>query len=118
MLIEIDKSLQTHGQFPDYSTINTIEHTLPQTLNDAWKQYLGEDAEDEHLSALTDSLGNLCLLSGPANSSAGRDPFESKRAGYSPITALTRQMNDHIGPWNLDAIRQRSKRLAAKALEI
>ena len=88
ILIEIDKCFQSFGQLPDYTTVNTIEHTLPQTPDEAWKQYLGDDAEDEHLSTLTDSLGNLCLLSGPANSSAGRDPFEAKRAAYSPVTAL------------------------------
>ena len=71
ILIEIDKRLQSFGQLPDYSTVSTIEHTLPQTLETAWRKYLGKDAEDEHLKALTDSLGNLCFLSGPANSSAG-----------------------------------------------
>ena len=118
ILMEIDKTLQSHGQLPDYSTVNTIEHMMPQTLDDAWKAYLGSDAEDEHLSALTHSLGNLCLLSGPANSSVGQDPFEAKRAAYSPITALARQIKDHQGRWNLVAVRERSKALSAKALEI
>src|SRR5271166_1279164 len=86
ILIEIDKRLQTHRQLPDYTTLNTIEHTLPQTLDDAWRQYLGDDADDEHLGVLTNSLGNLCLLSGPANSSAGQNPFEAKRSAYSPLT--------------------------------
>jgi len=118
VLMEIDKTFQSHGQLPDYSTVRTIEHTLPQTLDDPWKAYLGKDAEDEHLFTLTHSLGNLCLLSGPANSSVGQDPFESKRSAYSPITALARQMKDHPGEWSLAAIRDRSKALAAKALEI
>lgn len=118
ILMEIDKKLQSHGQLPDYSTVNTIEHMMPQTLDDAWKAYLGSDVEDEHLPALTHSLGNLCLLSGPANSSVGQDPFEAKRAAYSPITALARQIKDHQGRWNLAAIRERSKALSAKALEI
>ena len=118
ILIEIDKRLQSFGQLPDYSTVNTIEHTLPQTLDDAWKKYLAKEAEDEHLKALTDSLGNLCLLSGPANSSAGQDPFEAKRKGYSPITALARQIKEHVGRWNLEAIRERSRTLAVQALEI
>ena len=34
VLIEIDRRLQSHGQLPDYTTVNTIEHTLPQTLHD------------------------------------------------------------------------------------
>jgi uncharacterized protein with ParB-like and HNH nuclease domain len=118
ILIEIDKKLQCHGQLPDYTTLNTIEHTLPQTLDAAWKQYLGTDARDEHLEILTNSIGNLCLLSGPANSSVGQDPFDAKRNAYSPITALARRMKEHPGPWNLAAIREQSKSLVPYALEI
>jgi len=118
ILIEIDERLQTYGQLPDYTTLNTIEHTLPQTLDDAWRQYLGDDADDEHLEVLTNSLGNLCLLSGPANSSAGQNPFEAKRSAYSPITALARRIQEHPGLWNLATIRKQSKALAAHALEI
>jgi len=118
VLMEIDKRLQIHGQLPDYSTVNTIEHMLPQTLDDGWRNYLGADSEDEHLEALTHSLGNLCLLSGPANSSAGQDPFEAKRSGYSPVTALARQIKEYVGTWNIAAIRHRSKKLSEQALAI
>src|SRR5690606_13466255 len=104
VLMEIDKTMQSFGQFPDYSTVNTIEHMIPQTLDDDWKKYLGKDVDDEHLVSLTHSLGNLCLLSGPANSSVGQDPFESKRDAYSPITALARQIKEHQGRWCLEAI--------------
>jgi hypothetical protein len=118
VLMEIDKRFQTHGQLPDYSTVNTIEHMLPQTVDEAWKAYLGKDAEDEHLFALTHSIGNLCLLSGPANSSVGQNPFESKRTAYSPLTALARQIKEYPGRWDLAAIKARSKTLAAEALVI
>ena len=76
------------------------------------------DEDDEHLEVLTNSLGNLCLLSGPANSSAGQNPFDKKRAGYSEVTALARQIKKHAGPWNLAAIQARSKALSEQALEI
>lgn len=118
ILVEIDKRFQSWGQFPDYTTVNTIEHMLPQKLDNAWKAYLGEDAEDEHLQARTDTVGNLCLLSGPANSSAGQNPFSSKQAAYSQVTALARQLKEHPGPWNLKAIEERSKNLAAEAIQI
>lgn len=118
LLIEIDKRLQTHGQFPDYSTVGTIEHMIPQTLDDQWKAYLGADAIDDHLPVVVDTLGNLCLLSGPANSSAGQDPFESKKAGYSPLTALARQIKEHNGRWDMKAVRERSQKLAEESLDI
>ena len=100
------------------STVNTIEHMIPQTLDQAWKTYLGPDAADEHLPLIINTIGNLCLLSAPANSSAGQDPFESKKAGYSPVTALARQIKDTKGHWNVGAVRTRSQTLALEALEI
>jgi hypothetical protein len=118
LLIEIDKRLQTHGQFPDYGTVGTIEHMIPQTLDDHWRAYLGADAEDDHLPIVVDSIGNLCLLSGSANSAAGQDPFEAKKASYSPLTALARQIKEHNGRWDMKAVRERSQILAKEALRI
>lgn len=118
LLMEIDKTYQTHGQFPDYSTVNTIEHMIPQELDQAWKTYLGADADDEHLPTVIHTIGNLCLLSGPANSSVGQDPFDSKKASYSPVTALARQIKAYDKHWNIAAVRQRSNEMATKALEI
>ena len=118
MLIELDKHYQSYGQYPDYTTVNTIEHMIPQTLDDAWKTYLGHDALDEHLYDVTHSVGNLCLLSAPANSAAGQDPFESKRINYSPVTALARQIKEYKGRWDLEAVRTRSRELARAAADI
>src|SRR5262249_373887 len=95
LLIEIDKKLQDHGQLPDYTTVGTIEHMIPQTLDERWTSYLRADAEDEHLPVVIDTIGNLCLLSGPANSAVGQDPFESKKQAYSPVTALARQIKHY-----------------------
>ncbi|HLN33050.1 MAG TPA: DUF262 domain-containing protein [Gemmataceae bacterium] len=118
MLIEIDKRFQTHGQFPDYSTVGTIEHVIPQKLDETWRAYLGADADDDYLPIVVDTIGNLCLLSGPANSSAGRDPFKSKKAGYSSLTALARQIKEYTGRWDMKAVRERSEKLGKEALGI
>jgi hypothetical protein len=118
LLVEIDKKLQTHGQFPDYGTVGTIEHMIPQNLDGVWRKYLGPDADDEHLETVIDTIGNLCLLSGPANSAAGQDPFESKKAAYSPLTALARQIKEHNDRWDIKAVRDRSQQLAKEALGI
>ncbi|MGH7381736.1 MAG: DUF262 domain-containing protein [Candidatus Methylomirabilales bacterium] len=118
LLMEIDKTFQTHGQLPDYSTVSTIEHMIPQVLDEAWKTYLGTDADDEHLPTVIHTIGNLCLLSGPANSAVGQDPFESKKAVYSPLTALARQIKEHDKRWDIGAVRNRSQKLAKEALGI
>lgn len=118
LLTEIDKKSQIHGQYPDYSTVNTIEHILPQDIDAAWKAYLGADADSEHLSGVMHTIGNLCLLSGPANSAAGQDPFKEKQIAYSEVTSLARQVKRCEGPWNIKAIRERSRHLADEALDI
>jgi hypothetical protein len=118
LLIEIDKKFQTHGQLPDYSTLGTIEHMIPQTLDGDWQNYLGADADDDRLSIIIDTIGNLCLLSGTANSSAGQDPFEAKRQNYSPVTALARQIKEYEGHWDIKAVKDRSQQLAEVAVGI
>ena len=118
ILVELDKRLQVHGQLPDYTTVNTIEHVIPQVLDAAWKTYLGKDAEDDHLPVVVHTIGNLCLLSQPANSSAGQNPFVSKKAGYSPITAFARQIKETETDWNISSVRQRSRELAKHATAI
>jgi hypothetical protein len=118
LLMEIDKTFETYGQFPDFSTVNTIEHMIPQTLTPEWKTYLGVDANDEHLPDVIHTIGNLCLLSGPANSAVGQDPFESKKKQYSPVTALARLIKLHESHWGIAAVRTHSQTLAAKGLGI
>ncbi len=115
VLMEIDKTMQSHGQFPDYSTVPTIEHVIPQTLDAAWKNYLKADSQDSRLGTLVDSIGNLCLLSQPANSAAGQNPFTSKAKDYSEVTALARELRDYEGEWNLAAVMERSQKLAHRA---
>lgn len=118
ILQEIDKKMQSHGQLPDYSSINTIEHVMPQTLDDEWKTYLGAEASDLYLERIKNSIGNLCLISRPANSFIGQDPFEKKKNSYTDVSALTRDLKGRTGNWNIQAIKKRSEDLAEKALEI
>jgi uncharacterized protein with ParB-like and HNH nuclease domain len=118
ILQEIDKNMQIHGQLPDYTSINTIEHVLPQTLDDTWKTYLGQEANDINLDRIKNTIGNLCLISRPANSHFGQDPFEDKKQEYTDVSALTRDIKGRKIKWNSDAIKDRSKFLAEKALKI
>lgn len=118
VLQELDKYMQPHGEYPDYSTINTIEHILPQTLNTAWRNYLGADASQINLPTITNTIGNLCLNSQMANSSFGQKPFIEKQAAYSDLSALARDVKQRTEPWNIQAIEQRSNDLAQKALQV
>lgn len=115
VLMELDKTMHRHGDLPDYSTAATIEHVIPQTLNEDWKAYLGEDTNDHEFYTKINSIGNLCLLSGGANSSVGQNPFRSKASQYPEVTALARELRDYEGEWNLEAVTARSRRLAERA---
>lgn len=118
VLQEIDKKMQSHGQLPDYSSINTIEHVMPQTLDDEWKVYLGDEAHDLNLERVKNSIGNLCLISRAANSFVGQDPFEKKKNSYTDVSALTRDLKSRTDKWNMQAIKKRSKDLIDNALDI
>jgi hypothetical protein len=118
ILQEIDKKMQSHGQLPDYSSINTVEHVMPQTLDDEWKLYLGAEVSDVNLDRIKNSIGNLCLISRAANSFVGQDPFEKKKNSYTDVSALTRDLKGRTESWNIQGIKRRSKDLADKALGI
>jgi uncharacterized protein with ParB-like and HNH nuclease domain len=119
ILQELDKNNQEFKELPDYSTINTIEHILPQTLSEHWKTYLGADAENTNLKIVINTIGNLLLNSSPANSTFGRRPFEEKRKLYTDISALSRELKTlEVEIWNINEINNRSKRLAESGLNI
>ena len=54
----------------------TIEHIMPQTLEDSWKVELGENFKDIHKNYLH-NIGNLILTE--FNSEIGNKPFEEKK---------------------------------------
>ena len=118
ILQEIDKKMQSHGQLPDYSSINTVEHVMPQILDDEWRLYLGEETNDVNLERIKNSIGNLCLVSKSANSFVGQDPFEKKKNSYTDVSALTRDLKCRNVKWNMQEIKKRSQYLADKAIEI
>lgn len=118
VLQEIDKQMHPFGELPDYSTIHTIEHILPQTLDEHWKNYLATDAQHINLPTITNTLGNLSLNSVPANSSFGQKPFLQKQEEYTVSSALARDIKNRTEPWNIQAIEERGKDLARIALTV
>jgi hypothetical protein len=118
ILQELDKSLQAFGELPDYSTIHSIEHILPQTLDEHWKNYLGDDATNINLPTIINTIGNLSLNSGSANSSFGQKPFAEKQAAYTDACALARDVKQRKEPWNIASIEKRSSDLSKIALKV
>ncbi len=123
ILIKIDKLQHSFGQYPDYSTLNTIEHICPQNGRDetGWTKYLEYDAQNEELLKVIHTMGNLLLLSRPANSHASNNPFKEKVLTYHKLTYLNKdiiQRYENGITWNIEAIKNRSKDLAKIALSV
>lgn len=75
ILCRLEKSFN-HKETVDLSTA-TIEHILPQTLTQEWKDELGAEAEKVH-NTMLHTFGNLTLTS--YNSELSNLPFSEKKA--------------------------------------
>ena len=113
ILCRLEKSFN-HKEAVDLSTA-TIEHILPQTLNQAWKNDLGTDAEKIH-TILVNTFGNLTLTS--YNSELSNLPFLEKKAKLENTHIelnrwVLQQMN-----WGASEIEERAKILLDIATKI
>ncbi len=102
-------------EVPDY----TIEHVMPQKLNEAWQQDLGEDFQRIH-EVWLHKIGNLTLTG--YNSEYSNLTFKEKRdmpekgLRYSPLH-LNQSFAD-TEQWNENTIIARARKLAEKACKI
>ena len=123
VLEEIDRQLaHAHGgELPDYSTLDTVEHVAPQSIesSDAWKREMGTDAGSDNYARIINTIGNLCLRKRERNSEMGRHPFTRKQQllRQSP-SRLALDIADRAAPWNFAAIEARSADLAKLAVRI
>ncbi|ABE41166.1 protein of unknown function DUF262 [Rhodopseudomonas palustris BisB5] len=94
----------------------TVEHILPQ--NPEAGEWVGFDSERRE--AVTDTLGNLVLLTSRKNSSASNLPFAKKRlvyfglaetsAGKKRATYASAQELGELRDWDVPAYRSRQER--------
>jgi hypothetical protein len=94
----------------------TVEHILPQTPGAGeWDRFDLDDRE-----AITDTIGNLVLLTSRKNSSASNLPFAQKRkiyfglaetsAGKKRATYASAQELGELTDWDVDTYRGRQER--------
>ena len=93
----------------------TIEHVMPQKLNDAWRDDLGPDAASIH-GQYRDKLGNLTLSGDRVNPAMGNGPFHEKRADYSKSPILMNRRIADADAWSETEIEGRSEDLANRIL--
>ena len=102
---------------PDSTDSNLqIEHIMPKTLSDKWKEGLGNDYEEIHQEYLN-TIGNLTLIR--HNQELSNKPFSEKKKIYDSKAGL-QIARDHITDqekWNKEAIVKRSKWIINYMLE-
>jgi len=93
----------------------TIEHIMPQTLTDEWKNELGEEYENVHRTYL-DTMGNLTLTA--YNSELSNLMFSKKMDNYSNSgIALNRDLSQ-FERWGEKQIIKRGEYLANIAIKV
>lgn len=81
----------------------TIEHIMPQTLEDSWKVELGEHFNEIHKTYLH-NIGNLILTE--FNSEIGNKSFEEKKRKLATSSLNYRLDVINRNTWNEDSIKE------------
>jgi uncharacterized protein with ParB-like and HNH nuclease domain len=108
----------------DISPRSSIEHIMPQTLNDEWLKYIqthnpaevkNKDGAKVFQKRYLNYLGNCAIISLSKNISLGNKPYDEKvkKYGLSQIT-MTKSISKFT-VWNLKSIMKRQTDFAKKA---
>ena len=103
-----------HKESIDTTTLS-IEHVMPQTLTDWWKEHLGDVWQETYESWL-DTIGNLTLTG--YNPELSNFDFTKKRAILNASHIELNRYFGNIDRWDDDAIRKRGEELAERAIRI
>lgn len=93
----------------------SIEHIMPKTLNDDWKNDLGENWKDVHERHLH-NIGNLTLTA--YNPELGNDAFSYKLKKYKESKVTLTQELEGYTDWNQESIMRRAKILTEHATKL
>lgn len=111
MLIALEESYE-HKETVDTTTAS-IEHVMPQTLSEKWKEDLGSTYLEIHERWL-DTLGNLTLTG--YNSELSNDPFIVKKEKLvNTHFEMTKSILEKEN-WGAEEIKERATSLAMKAV--
>lgn len=102
-------------ELPAYSEA-TIEHIMPQKLNDSWEKYLAAQNDTSAYEFLLHNLGNLTLTE--YNSELSNSAFDNKKKIYEQSHYFYTKTLSSLNDWTSVQIQLRAKKLAAAALKI
>lgn len=114
ILASLEESFEHHEPIEMTAKI-TIEHLMPQTLNDEWRQELGPEFYRVH-EELVHSIGNL-TFSG-YNQEMGNASFEYKKQILAESHFEMNRSIVQAEHWTEREIGDRAKELADRAVQI
>src|SRR6266481_7428954 len=113
-VLEALERARGHKEPADLSAAQ-VEHVMPQTLNDAWRQMLGQQADRIYADCLH-RPGNLTLSA--YNQELWNHPFDKKCKRYAESNiVLTRELADN-DTWGETKINERGLQLAKETAQI
>lgn len=96
----------------------TVEHLMPQTLSDEWKQYLGGDVEATLIyNTYINNIGNLALLSKPLNSENSNAIWDIKKKNIKDSQFVLTNNIDMECKWDDKAIKNRGNQIIDLSLK-
>jgi hypothetical protein len=107
-LLELDHG---HREQADLAA-PSIEHVLPQTLSDWWREHLGTDVEQHE--ALQHTIGNLTLTA--YNSELSNSSFPEKRKALAESHYSLNAYFANTADWRTEQIDERAAALYKRAL--
>lgn len=114
ILNALEQSFEHKEPIPVEENI-TIEHIMPQTLNEPWKAMLGSSSSEIHNQWLH-TVGNLTLTG--YNPDMGNQPFEEKKKVYA-ISHYELSRGVASSPvWNEQSIKDRGAFLSERVVKI
>lgn len=117
ILVRLEDSLHPQEHIDDSNL--TIEHIMPQNLDEAWRKRLGSSA-DRINNEYGNTLGNLTLTG--ANSALSNHDLADKQdmpgLGYKASPLSINQLVRDSDDWNSDAILKRGSMLADQAIKV
>jgi Protein of unknown function DUF262/Protein of unknown function (DUF1524) len=93
----------------------TIEHVMPQTLSDSWKDHLGTAWEEDHEQFLH-TLGNLTLTN--YNAELSNAPYGEKRKLFATSHVELNRYFESVERWTAAEIEHRSEVLTDVAISL
>jgi uncharacterized protein with ParB-like and HNH nuclease domain len=114
LILERLESSFAHKEPPHYASL-TVEHVMPRTLTEWWKDHLGEGWDAVYETWL-DTVGNLTLTA--YNPELSNSTFPTKKAILQRSHV---ELNHHfasVQDWNEGSIARRGEELAGRALAV